>query len=69
MGFLPKEILEQLVRDGLKEGASLNVYDCSIKKIYQEVFDVKDFNNLYITIEYIKIIKWIDNTYKIGYLN
>ena len=39
MGFLPKEILEQLVKDGVKEGASLNVYDCSIKKIYNEVIN------------------------------
>lgn len=65
MAFLPQQLTEQLVKSGIKKGASLNVYDASIRKIYNEVFSIKQFNPSYLMEEYKKINEWIDTTCKV----
>ena len=59
-----------MVKDGVKSGASLNVYDCSIKKMYVEVFNIKKYttdNIIYFfkSLNDDDVIQWIDSSFKI----
>ena len=57
-----------MIRDGIKEGDSLNVYDCSIKKMYVEVFKIHEYNTddiLHFFQNTDDVLQWIDTSFKI----